>query len=141
MKISTLLVALIFFVMVITSGGSMLVGSGSLNPAFIDSASYQTFNNTFNQRSNVDSAIENIRASLQHKNPSLLDMANLIYQGAVLTVFSVFGSIGFVFDAITGIPTVLGFSAELSPFLWAGAAILTVVVIFAILSVTLYREM
>lgn len=141
MKISSLLIGFTFFTMIILVGSNLLFEANRVNPAFIDSAGYQSFNAVFNRQDKINSTLANIQASLQHKEPSLLDPVNLIYNSAIFLVQSIYNSLSFVYTMFYDIPTVLGFSSEMSPFIWGILGAFTIAVVLAIISATLYREL
>jgi len=141
MKISSFLIGIVMFTVIVLSGSSLLVISQLANPDFMDLGEYESFNNVFNQQQKINETMGNLVSGLQVKNPSLFDSLTLIYNTAVFTVQSVWFGIQFVFTMVTNIPTVLGFSAELAPFIWGIISIITIGLVLSIISATLYREL
>ena len=141
MKISSFLIGIVMFTVIVLSGSSLLVISQLGNPDFMDLGEYESFNNVFNQQQKINETMGNLVSGLQVKEPSLFDSLTLIYNTAVFTTQSIWFSIQFIFTMLTNIPTVLGFSAELAPFIWGISLILIISAALAIISATLYREL
>lgn len=140
MKLSNLIIGLIMFFVMIMAGSNLLQYSSNINSGFIDSVGYNTFQSVFDKHNTMNESISRIEATLQNKNPSILDPLSFIYQSAVFMLSTLYSSIQFVFTMAWDIPRVLGFNSELTPFIWGLVLAISVGVLFAIFSATLYRE-
>ena len=129
------------FIVVTMGGSSLLLISWTTNNNFMDLGEYESFNAVFNKQAEINQTVNTLVSGFQRKDPSLFDSLTLIYNTAVFTTQSIWFSIQFIFTMLTNIPTVLGFSAELAPFIWGISLILIISAALAIISATLYREL
>ena len=134
-------IAVIIVGMIITASNVMIFEFQSVNPNFIDTDKFQSYNTSFSYYEQSQADIENLKdvfgnqKGLADKTQSFLTVASSLVSGQILNFASSFQFINDIFNVLYstfGIPQ------------WVGYGLFTLVlisIIFSIISIFFYKEL
>jgi hypothetical protein len=136
--VKNILIALIVIGIIIECGIGMIDLFQTQNSDFIEPNQYRTFNESFNKRQQALNKVEELNAKLGgQKESGIVGLFNAIYNSAVGAIFSLSSGFAIVNDLFNGLSTNFGIPSWVSISI---TGLITVSIVFSLLSVFFYKE-
>lgn len=136
------IIGIIFFVMLIMSGLTLLSEFNSYDPTYIDNTKYAEFNTTFNKFNDITGEVDDLKAGIEDAEPGqdygTLGVLSALISSGWNTLQLLFQSFSFMDDVFNGLSDVFGIPGWVPALL---IALVTVILVFAIYSAIFQREL